>query len=111
MTEPSEYDRGVTAGGIETRLSGHDKHFAAINGSLARMADELHGLKLAMQRLADQAVARDATVLTTAQALKDAEEARRSMAEQRWSPWQKTFAVLAAVSVLIGLYLTLRGLR
>jgi hypothetical protein len=109
VSEPSDYDRGVTAGAIETRLAGHDKHFEALNGSLARVADELHGLKLAMQRLADQAVARDATVITTAAALKDADEARRRAADQRWSPWQKAFAVIATLGVVAGLYFTLRG--
>jgi hypothetical protein len=106
---PSDYDRGVIAGGIETRLAGHDRHFEAINGSIARVADELHELKLAMQRLADQAVARDATVITTAAALKDADEVRRHTADQRWSPWQKAFAVIAAIGVLASLYFALRS--
>ena len=110
MSEPpSDYDRGVIANAIETRLAGHDRHFEAINGSIARVASELHDLKLAMQRLADQAVARDATVITTASALKDADEARRHTADQRWSPWQKGFAVIAALGVLVGLYFALRG--
>ena len=112
MSEPTAYDRGVTAGEISARLSGHDEHLAAINGSLERVADELHGLKLAVQRLADQAVARDATVVTTAKALKDAEDARRNTAEQRWSPVAKVFAALgalAAIAAVVGVILLLRG--
>lgn len=114
MTEPVQeaYDRGVLAGEINARLAGHDAHFAAINGSMAKMAAEMHNLTLAVQRLGDQAVSRDATVLTTAAALKDAEDARRSKTEASWSPWQKLFAVLgaaAALAAVVGLYFAFRG--
>lgn len=104
--EPSDYDRGVTAGGIESRLAGHDKHFARINGSLDQVAKELNALVLAVQRLGDQAIARDATVITTASALKDAEEARRASDEQRWSPKAKTLTVLGVLIALAGLLVT-----
>ena len=113
MNEPESskdaYDRGAIAGAIETRLAGHDQHFAAINGSLADIAREMHQLTLAVQRLGDQAISRDATVLTTAAALKDAEEARRASAEQSWSPWARIFAAVAAVAAAVGIYLALRG--
>jgi hypothetical protein len=103
------YDRGHAAGGIDARLAGHDRHFEAINGSLARIADEMHGLKLAVQRLADQAIARDATVVTTAAALKDAEEVRRATSESRWSPVSKLLAVLGVIvaiaTVVVSIYL------
>jgi hypothetical protein len=91
MAESSQeaFDRGAAAGEIAARLLGHDKHFEKINGSLDRVAEEMHGLKLAVQRLGDQAVSRDATVLTTAAALKDAEEARRDKTEQAWSRSRK----------------------
>ncbi|HEY9411110.1 MAG TPA: hypothetical protein VIP77_16140 [Jiangellaceae bacterium] len=101
------YDRGAAAGRIDARLAGHDKHFESINGSLADMVREMHELTLAVQRLGDQAVSRDATVVTTAAALKDAEEARRGKAEQSWSPWEKVFAVLAALAAAVGIYLAL----
>jgi hypothetical protein len=109
MTESSQeaFDRGAAAGEISARLRSHDEHFAKINGSLDRVAEEMHGLKLAVQRLGDQAVSRDATVLTTAAALKDAEEARRDKTEQAWSPVAKAFAVIAAVATVIGLVTTL----
>lgn len=114
--EGAEYDRGHDAGHeagkIDARLSGHDKHFAAINGQLVRVADELAGLRLAVQRLGDQAVARDATVVTTAAALKDAEEARRDKTEQSWSPVSRIVAILsglAGVAVVFDLYLRLTG--
>lgn len=94
------YDRGAAAGEIAARLAGHDKHFATINGSLAEIAKEMHALTLAVQRLGDQAVSRDATVVTTAAALKDAEEARRSKDDQSWSPVARLFAVLGALAAL-----------
>ncbi len=104
MAEPSEYQRGVTAGGVETRLANHDKHFARINGSLEDMVRQLEALVLAVQRLGDQAVSRDATVITTASALKDAEEARRTTAEQQWSPKAKMLTVVGTLIALAGLF-------
>jgi hypothetical protein len=96
------YDRGVTAGGIAERLASHDRHFETINGSLERVAEEMHKLRLAVQRLGDQAISDATTRVTTAAALKDAEEARRSRTETAWSPIQKILAVLAGFAVLVG---------
>lgn len=112
MPESAEdaFERGTVAGKIEARLADHDRHFSLINGSLERVASELHDLKLAVQRLGDQAVSRDATVITTAAALKDAEAARRDKADQSWSPWAKIFAGLAAIGVIVGIILALRGM-
>jgi hypothetical protein len=107
VPESEDYKRGHDAGGIAERLDSHDRHFALINGSLADMVREIHGLALALQRLADQAVARDATVLTTAAALKEAEEARRDKTEQGWAPWQKALAVVAGLVAVAGLIVTL----
>ena len=104
------YDRGHIAGEIAARLADHDKHFAAINGSLADIARELHDQTLAVQRLGDQAEANAKTVITTAAALKDAEEARRSKGEQSWTPVARLLAVLgglAALAAVAGLYLAL----
>ena len=106
MSEESNreaYDRGTVAGKIDARLANHDKHFAAINGSLEKVAKEMHELTLAVQRLGDQAVSRDATVVTTAAALKDAEDARRSKSESAWSPWAKVLALVAGVVAVAGL--------
>ena len=103
----SEFDRGHVAGQIEARLAGHDRHFAAINGSLGRIAEEIAQMTLALQRLGDQAVSRDATVLTTASALKDAEEARRDKSQQTWTPWTRVFAVIAALATGLSIWLAL----
>lgn len=109
MSEPSDYDRGVTAGGIEARLANHDRHFEVINGSIVDgknatlgLRDEIHELRLAIQQLADQAKASAEAAIKTAFALKEADEARRNSADQRWSPWQKMLAILAGISVVVG---------
>ncbi len=99
----ADYDRGHVAGGIDARLAGHDAHFARINGSLADVARELAGVKLALQRLADSADADRRTVVTTAAALKDAEEARRSTTTDRWGPWQKAAVLIGAVGTIVGI--------
>lgn len=103
------FARGTAAGKVEARLDGHDRQLAAINGSVARTADALtelsihvSDLKLEVQRLRDQNVARDATVLTTAAALKDAEEARRNRSEQAWSTPLKLTAILAGLATVVG---------
>lgn len=110
MTEtPQEaYDRGHAAGGIEARLDAYDRHFEAINGSVADTARELHGLTLAVQRLGDQADASAATVLATASALKAADEARRAKSDQSWSPFQR---IVAAVAGLAGVVAAILGIK
>lgn len=103
MTDREEYDRGHVAGGIDARLATHDRHFAAINGSVDRMGTELAGVKLALQRLADAADADRRTVVSTAQALKEAEDTRRAAGSDRWSPWQKLAVLIGALSALAGI--------
>jgi hypothetical protein len=100
MDGPSDFQRGHTAGEIAARLAGHDKHFAAINGSLGDVATEMHDMTLAVQRLGDQAEAAARTVITTAAALKDAEEARRGRASASWTPFQRFLAALAGVGLV-----------
>jgi hypothetical protein len=102
------YDRGVAAGEIAARLADHDNHFKRINGSLTDVANELHGLVLAVQRLGDQAVHRDATVIATAAALKDAEAARRDKAERSWTPLTRIYLMVAVVGAVVALYLAIR---
>lgn len=113
-TPEAAFDRGHIAGGIEEQLRAHDKHFSEINGSVLRTAQELtalraviqqglSGLRLDIQGLTDQAKASDATVIATAKALKDAEEARRNVAETRWSPFAKLIAAVAGMGSLAAL--------
>jgi hypothetical protein len=104
MSESSQdaFDRGHLAGEIAARLAGHDQHFAAINGSLDKIA-----AGLASQTLADQARADAVTRVATATALKDAEEARRDKGDQSWTPFQRAFAVVAAVAAGVVIWATL----
>jgi hypothetical protein len=100
VTDDGAYDRGVAAGEIAQRLAGHDQHLAKINGSMDRVADRLDALVLAVQRLADATAADRATVVTTAAALKDADEARRATDVRHWTPFQRGIAVIGAIGVI-----------
>jgi hypothetical protein len=116
----SDYRQGVAAGRTDERLDGHDKHFSEINGSIKDLISEVHGMRLAVQQLSLQAIARDATVVTTAAALKDADQARRiqeqqrqEQSESRWSPMAKAIAIVgvlaAVVAAVAALVYGLRG--
>jgi ABC-type transporter Mla subunit MlaD len=101
---PSEaFERGAKAGEIQARLAGHDTHFASINGSLGQIVGELRSLNLAVQHLSDQASANAATVITTAAALKDAEDARRDQSVQTWTPWARTLALLGGLVAIMAI--------
>jgi hypothetical protein len=61
MTESQQdaYDRGSAAGGLAERLAGYDRHFERINGSIEQGAKAQADLAKQVQRLADQADARE----------------------------------------------------
>jgi hypothetical protein len=106
--EPSEYERGVAAGQVLSRLDSHDQHLSKINGSMTDVASELKALNtanqdllLAVQRLADAANADRATVITTAAALEKAEAARRTKNETHWTPFARMIAVIMAAAALL----------
>jgi hypothetical protein len=90
----SDYDRGR----VDAILDEHTQHLAKINGSIDRFAGEVHDLVLAVQRLADSTAADRATVLTTAKALKDSDDARRDKGDRRWSPVQRLTAALGGLA-------------
>lgn len=115
------YDRGADAGRIEQRLAGYDEHFRTINGSIADTARELHDLVLAVQRLADQAVADAKTRVSTAEAVEKArqeaagaiEAERRARADRSdtvWSPVQKVIALIGAVATIIVMIVGIKAL-
>lgn len=112
VTESNQeaFDRGTVAGKIEQRLAGHDDHFRQINGSMARLADEMHQLVLAVQLLGAEAESRDKTVVITAAALKDAEQARRDKTEHAWSPLTRLSVAVGVLAGLIAVYAALKGL-
>jgi t-SNARE complex subunit (syntaxin) len=97
-TEPSDYDRGHIAGGIEARLAGHDKHFADINGSIKELVGEVHALVGVVQGLRDAAEADRQTVKVTAEALEKAAQAR----ETHWSPFTRLIAVVVMLAAIAG---------
>lgn len=69
-------------------------------------------MTLAVQRLGDEATAREATVLTTAAALKTAEDVRRDTNEQSWSPIQRLLGAvggIAALAAIVGVLIALFG--
>ena len=107
----SQYDRGVAAGEISQRLKEHDQHFAKINGSIERqvetntrlrteLTESIATLTLAIQRMSDAMTANEATVIKTAAALKDAEEARRDRSETTWSPLTRLSLVIGIIAAL-----------
>lgn len=110
-TGSADYERGVVAGAIETRLAGHDRHFEAINGHLADVADKLGRVELALQRLADQVAGRDATLAATEAALRNDGDARDRVADRHWTPVQRLSVVLTTLLALVALYAAVRGLR
>lgn len=95
-----------TLGSIASRLDDHDRRLSVINGSQGRMADELTAIRLAIQKLGDQAEARDKTVVATAVALKEAEDVRRSKTEEGWAPWTRVAVVCGGVGVVLSLILS-----
>jgi hypothetical protein len=109
VTDDGAFDRGVVAGEIAQRLRDHDRHLNKINGSMDRVADELAGIRLQMQRMADAMAADRATVVTTASAVEKEREStaqavekqritRRDQAEKRWSPFARFAVALGAVA-------------
>lgn len=107
-TPQEAFERGVTAGEIATRLADHDQHLQKINGSMDRVADELHEMNLVLQEIKQQRTADAATVLTTAAALEKAEQARRDRSESRWTPLGRLAVVVSvlvgAVGIVAGIY-------
>lgn len=115
------YERGHRQGGVEEQIAEHGRRLDKINGSIAdsaramhelrlTMREEMHAQTLAIQRLADEATANAATVISTAKALKEAEAARRDRSTQSWTPFARIIAVLgglAAIAAVAGLYLAL----
>lgn len=103
MESDASYDRGR----VDEKLAGHDRHFEQINGSMKDVAANLAKNNLLMQRIIDSAAADRATVLTTAKALKDADDARRDKGEQKWTPIQRLALVLGALAAVAGVTITL----
>ncbi|MGW4461559.1 hypothetical protein [Micromonospora sp. NPDC004704] len=120
--ENEDYSRGMDAGRIEQRLHGHDLHFEKINGSIDEMTDALQALtdevranvnKFSANVTSDRRDAgeREKIAVTVAAALVERETRVRDEKTQRWTAWQRLFAVLGAVMLIanftLAIYLTL----
>jgi multidrug resistance efflux pump len=102
MTEDqTEYERGVAAGQVLSRLDSHDQHLAKINGSMDTVASELKQLNLNVQRMSDAAEADRAKAVVVAEALDKAETNREKTVARRWSPVERLIGLLFALAALI----------
>lgn len=101
------FNRGARSGKVDARLEGHDAHFAAINGSLAKLAAEMANVSTGVQRLEDRFAASEKTVITTAAALKDADNARRDKETQGWSPLARWATGITVLTAAVGFVLWL----
>lgn len=100
-------------GSIVARLDNYDRKFEVvdrkfetINGSQATTANELIKMNLTLQKLSDQADAREDKAIATAIALEKADTARREKAEQGWAPWTRLAAVVGGLGILLSLILS-----
>jgi hypothetical protein len=111
--EQAAFIRGETAGNISARLADHDRHFEAINGSIRKLANGVEELNLSVQRIFDVIQSNEKKIIATADALKEAEEARRDNIELRWSPFAKIMTVVGSVLALfslgLGVYIAFKG--
>lgn len=109
---------GREEGRIEATLQEHSRHLLAVNGSQERAAKDIEDVKrtlhdgfrimdMAIQKLTDQAESREKAVDKAAEAVESDRQARKESTEERYSPWQKVFAVIAVLSILLNAYLTL----
>jgi hypothetical protein len=106
-----EFQRGRTLGETESTLAEHSAHLTRINGSMDRVAAELHDLVLGIQRLGDAADADRATAISLAAALEKAAKARQDNSDTRWSPMARFISVAVAVAVIAGVVIAYASLR
>ena len=111
------YARGQDAGRIEQRLQGHDEHLRKINGSIDSMTQALRSLteelrgNVTLFSANVTADRRDASERDRIAAVR-VEEAgiAESQRTVRWTAWQRWFAVVGAIVLLVnfglGLYLS-----
>ncbi|MEV1154714.1 hypothetical protein AB0J27_04780 [Micromonospora chokoriensis] len=110
------YARGQDAGRIEQRLQGHDEHLRKINGSIDSMTKALGSLTEELRANASLLSAkvtsnrRDTSERDKIAAMRVEEagivESQRTV---RWTAWQRWFAVVGAIILVVnfglGLYL------
>jgi hypothetical protein len=101
--DQTEYERGLAAGQVLSRLDSHDDHLNKINGSMERVADELKSLNLNVQHMADAAEADRARAVVVAEALEKADRTREKTAARHWTPIERMIAIGTVVVPLLAL--------
>ncbi|MGC4748319.1 hypothetical protein ACLQ28_22085 [Micromonospora sp. DT201] len=110
------YNRGLDAGRIEQRLQGHDDHLRHINGSIESMTQALRSLTEELRAnvalfsagvVADRRDTRERDRIAEVRVEEaDIAESQRTV---RWTAWQRWFAVVGAIILVVnfglGLYL------
>jgi len=101
--DQTEYERGVAAGQVLSRLDSHDQHLNKINGSMERVADELKLLNLNVQHMADAAEADRAKAVVVAEALEKEAAKRDKLNARRWTPVDRIIGIVFALVALASL--------
>jgi hypothetical protein len=105
--EQDAYDRGKVDGLLAAKVEEQGQHLDRINGSMEKVATSLADLVLGVSALEQQMAADEKTRISTAQALKDAEEARRTADESKWAPWARVTAIVVAATAVLTLVVLL----
>ncbi|MFG1894846.1 hypothetical protein ACGFIP_12580 [Micromonospora zamorensis] len=109
------YNRGLDAGRIEQRLQGHDEHLRKINGSIDSMTQALRSLT---DELRSDAASFSADVTSDRRDTSERDKIAAARLEEagiaqsqrtvRWTAWQRWFAVIGAIILVVnfglGLY-------
>ena len=103
-----EFERGKLAGTVQE----HDRRLNALNGSLRSIDGRLESIELKQQHIIDTMSSDRTTLITTAQALKDANKSQREKVEaqdeasmRKWNTPSKVFAVASFIILLIAFLL------
>ncbi len=92
---------------MEGKLDGIQDKVGDLVLRVSKVEDRQHDHEARIQTLALDAKAEEAKKIALALALKEAEETRRTQAEQTWTPVQRFMAILgsAIAAVTLGIYL------
>ena len=109
QTEPTTeqqnaYARGVKAGQVDYTLADLGGRIDKMDGSLSRFADEQGKLALSVQRLGDEARSAAATLIATAQALKDEREATAAALKATTERSVRRFSPASQLATIFGTF-------
>ena len=100
--EREAYDRGKTEGELAAKVAEQGTHLDKINGSMEKVAERLGDLVQGQQRLEQRMAADERTRIATAEALQEAEDARRQSESEKQQAADKRWSPLARLSLLVG---------